>query len=161
MNIIFLLYDMKYTRLPSARKQTQVLENAIDSIKTYSNNSTKILHEDYISSIGRPSYQKNTKMLIDVFEVISKKHIGQTHRPHGSYLNSKKLFKTPVHALVPEPGNVFTRKHTCQTRFVLESAHGDPSSAMLEVLDPCSRASCFNGVFIPSCDFRCTKKIGI
>jgi glycosyltransferase involved in cell wall biosynthesis len=57
------------------RKQTQVLENAIDSIKTYSNNSTKILHEDYISSIGRPSYQKNTKMLIDVFEVISKKHI--------------------------------------------------------------------------------------
>lgn len=55
-------------------KQTRVLENAISPIKTYSKNSPRVNHKHYICSLGRPSYQKNTKMLIDVFEALSRKH---------------------------------------------------------------------------------------
>ena len=51
-----------------------VLNNAISPIKTQISSSNKIKHKNYICTIGRPSYQKNTAMLIEVFSLVQKKH---------------------------------------------------------------------------------------
>jgi len=51
-----------------------VLNNAISPIKIQTNSSNKIKHKNYICTIGRPSYQKNTEMLIEVFSLVQKKH---------------------------------------------------------------------------------------
>ncbi len=51
-----------------------VLNNAINPIKTQISISNKIKHKNYICTIGRPSYQKNTEMLIEVFSLVQKKY---------------------------------------------------------------------------------------
>ena len=51
-----------------------VLNNAINPIKTQISISNKIKHKNYICTIGRPSYQKNTEMLIEVFSLVQKQH---------------------------------------------------------------------------------------
>ena len=51
-----------------------VLKNAISPIKQPSNKSKRIKHKKYICTIGRPSYQKNTEMLIEVFRLVQKKY---------------------------------------------------------------------------------------
>jgi len=51
-----------------------VLNNAINPIKTQISSSNKIKHKNYICTIGRPSYQKNTEMLIETFSLVQKKH---------------------------------------------------------------------------------------
>jgi len=51
-----------------------LLNNAISPIKTQISSSNKIKHKNYICTIGRPSYQKNTAMLIEVFSLVQKKH---------------------------------------------------------------------------------------
>jgi len=53
--------------------QTVVLDNAINPIQTNTTNSSKVNHKEYICSLGRPSYQKNTEMLLNVFEELSKR----------------------------------------------------------------------------------------
>lgn len=51
-----------------------VLNNAISPIKQPKNNSKRIKHRKYICTVGRPSYQKNTEMLVEVFNLVQKKH---------------------------------------------------------------------------------------
>ena len=51
-----------------------LLNNAISPIKTQISSSNKIKHKNYICTIGRPSYQKNTAMLIEVFSLVQKIH---------------------------------------------------------------------------------------
>ena len=51
-----------------------VLKNAISPTKQPSNNSERIKHRKYICTVGRPSYQKNTEMLVEVFRLVQKKH---------------------------------------------------------------------------------------
>ena len=51
-----------------------VLNNAIAPTNQESNNSVRIKHKKYICSMGRPSYQKNTEMLVEVIRLVQKKH---------------------------------------------------------------------------------------
>ena len=56
------------------RKRVQILQNAVNPIKTSKNNSSRVKHKHYLCSIGRPSFQKNTEMLINVFEKLAIQH---------------------------------------------------------------------------------------
>lgn len=55
-------------------KRVQILQNAVNPIKTSKKNSSRVKHKYYLCSIGRPSFQKNTEMLIKVFEKLAIQH---------------------------------------------------------------------------------------
>lgn len=68
-------YNRAVKELKIKEDKVRVWNNSIENnIKTQKNKYLELLPKEFICSIGRPSYQKNTELLLEIINSIKKKH---------------------------------------------------------------------------------------